>query len=274
MQRALQSVESSVARSAVLAARSGRWSAQCAVQPYFRVLGPYEGEEPAFYDPRAFFWVPLLQQAWREVRAEFEQYAAQHGEIPGHFVPDRVEIHGWKGVKLVTFGRPYRANLRAFPRTVAVLQAVPGLVSASINVLEPGTVLPVHHGDSDLCYRVHVGLIVPAGVEQCGIRVGDEQRGWEEGGVLVFNDARPHTVWNRSSKPRVILLCDVLKPQYARTPVRACAQVLATIALLYVQLRLPGSERLPAAVWRSAVRMAAAPFAAYLRLCGWVPRPA
>lgn len=239
--------------------------------PYFRLFGPYRGSEPAFYDPSRLPAVRSLQSHWREVRREFEEFCQTRRQLESHFVPDRVSLRGWKGVKLVTFGRPYRRNLAAFPKTVAALASVPGLVSASINVLEPGTMLPVHNGDSDLCYRLHLGLVVPAGVEQCGIQVGDERRGWEEGGLLVFNDACPHYVWNMSASSRVILLCDVLKEPYLDESRRRCAQVLATIALLYLQLRIPRSVQLPAAVWRAALRATTVPFSVYLQLFGWRP---
>lgn len=239
--------------------------------PYFRVYGEYQGSEPAFYDPRRVPAVDLLKRHWREVRREFEHFCEECGRPQPHFVPDRVVIRGWTGVKLVTFGRPYRGNLAAFPRTERILRSIPGLVSASINILEPGTIVPVHHGDSDLCYRVHLGLIVPAGVEQCGIQVGEERRGWEEGGVLVFNDACAHFVWNKSPAPRVILLCDVLKEPFIREPRRSCAAVLATIALLFLQFRVPWSRKLPPSAWGWALRAARVPFSVYLQLFGWEP---
>lgn len=275
MHAALRNESSHRGGSAPAAAleRSGvaAFSEQPRDELYFRVFGPYRGAEPEFYSAADFPWTALLEEHWREVRAEFEHYCKRHRSIPGHFVPDRVSIQGWKGVKLVTFRRPYRKNLRKFPQTVSLLESIPGLVSASINVLEPGTVLPVHNGDSNLCYRVHLGLSVPAGVELCGIQVGSERRGWEEGRVLVFNDAHPHFVWNNSSHPRVILLCDVLKPPYRHASARACAQVLATIALLYLQFRIPQSRHWPPWVWRLGLRAAAYPFVFYLGLFGWRP---
>lgn len=244
---------------------SRRWSEP----PYFRVFGDYTTRGPRFYPEEELPWTRLLQQEWRTIRREFEQFVQNGGEFERHFVPDRVEIRGWQGVKLLTARRPYRRALAAFPHTAAVLASIPNLVSASFSILEPGAVLPPHHGDTNLFYRAHLGLIVPGDVEVCGIEVGGERRGWREGEVLVFNDAQRHRVWNLSDRPRVILLCDVLKSEYGGASWKNCARILGTVALLYAQFRVPLLGRLPRPVVRCLHQAISAPFYAYLVLCGW-----
>ena len=56
-------------------------------------------------------------------------------------------------------------------------------------------------------------------MEQLGIRVGAEIRGWREGGSLVFDDTYEHEAWNETDETRVVLFLDVVRP--LRQPMRA-----------------------------------------------------
>ena len=115
---------------------------------------------------------------------------------------------------------------------------------------------------------MHLGLVVPGDVEECGIQVDTERRGWGEGEVLVFNDARKHFVWNHSDRPRVILVCDVMKPQYGGATPRLCGRVLGSIVVMFAQARLPALRRLPARLLRLLHAAASVPFQTYLALFG------
>lgn len=238
---------------------------------YFRVYGNYSGSGPRFYDPMTLPWTASLRRAYAGIRAELETYLNNGGAFDRHFVPDRVNIQGWRGIKLVTARRPYWKALRAFPYTASVLASIPDLVTASFSVLEPGAVLPQHCGDTNLFYRAHLGLMVPDSVDRCGIEVDGERRGWTEGQVLVFNDARRHHVWNFADRPRVILMCDVIKPEYGGGTNWNCAQVLGAVSLLYVQFRAPLLARLPH--WATGLlhQAASLPFWVYLAFKAWPP---
>ena len=53
---------------------------------------------------------------------------------------------------------------------------------------------------------MHLGLIIPEG--DLGLRSLEETRGWEEGGVFIFDDRLEHEAWNRTEEDRVVLLID------------------------------------------------------------------
>jgi len=69
-----------------------------------------------------------------------------------------------------------------------------------------------HVGHDPKNYRIHLGLIVPPG--DCGLRVGGEARGWAVGQVTMFDDTFIHEAWNRTTKPRVVLITDILNEKY------------------------------------------------------------
>jgi len=245
----------------------GDRSVRASEPAHYRIYGDYAGAEPAFYRPDDFPWVDTLRRNWTAIRREFEDYAYRQGHtLKPNFAPDPVPLTGWRGIPFFTCLRRYDENCRRFPETVAVLESIPNLVSAFINLLEPHSRLPPHHGDTNTVYRVHLGLIVPGGVEQCGMQVDAERVGWREGDVFVFNDARRHFVWNDSERDRVVLVCDVAKPQYGGATPRACAKVLGSIAITFLQTRLRPLRRLPPAALRGLHEAASLPFRVYLTL--------
>jgi aspartyl/asparaginyl beta-hydroxylase (cupin superfamily) len=56
----------------------------------------------------------------------------------------------------------------------------------------------------------HLPLMVP---EACALRVGNETREWKEGELLIFDDTIEHEAWNRSTRPRYVLLFDIWRPE-------------------------------------------------------------
>jgi beta-hydroxylase len=92
------------------------------------------------------------------------------------------------------------------------VQNIPGLKTAMFSIFEPGKHLPAHRGPYNGLLRLHLGLIVPEPREQVAIRIGNEICHWEEGRVLIFDDAFEHEAWNKTDKTRVVLFIDFVKP--------------------------------------------------------------
>ena len=213
---------------------------------YFRIYGDYHGAGPVFYPRQDCPWLPEVERHWRTVRAEFEEYHyRRRSPLQPTYVPDDVQIQGWRSVNLVTYRHFYRENCAAFPKTVQLLTAIPGLTSAFLNLLEPRSKLPVHNGDTNTTYRCHLPLIVPTGgIDKLGIEVGGERRGWREGEAFAFNEAFRHTVWNHTDHDRVVLVFDVLKPEYRDRTGAICGGVMAAMTLTMLETRIPSLRRL------------------------------
>jgi ornithine lipid ester-linked acyl 2-hydroxylase len=228
-----------------------------ALEPlYFRIYGDYDGPRPVFYPRPECPWLADVEGHWRIIREEFEEHHyRRRARLSASYVPDDVEVRGWRSVNFVTYRHWYRANCAAFPRTVALLRSIPGLTSAFINLLEPHARLPEHNGDTNTTYRCHLGLIIPpGGVERCGLEAGGERTGWEEGRAFAFNEAFRHRVWNDTDRDRVVLVFDVMKPAYRGRRRAICGAVLGAIALTTLETAVPPLRRLPAAARRGLHR--------------------
>lgn len=58
---------------------------------------------------------------------------------------------------------------------------------------------------------MHLGLRVPAG--GCAVfEIAGQQRAWEAGRVLVFDDSFEHQVWNNCTERRAVLQLVLVHP--------------------------------------------------------------
>lgn len=104
------------------------------------------------------------------------------------------------------------ANAAFFPRTLAVLERIPGFALAAFSRLGPGTCVHLHQdADDPPVFRCHLGIVVPP---SCTLEIGDDVRHHAPGRWLCFHGAAEHMARNRAVKDRVNLLVDVVRSAY------------------------------------------------------------
>lgn len=159
-----------------------------------------------FLETTAFPWIRTLEAGYPMIRAEYDALDPA-GLLPW---PERaVYNHGWTVFGLYAFGRRLDDGCARCPHLAALLEAIPGLTTAGFSVLAPGAHIRPHTGYTATVLRCHLGIDVPP---DCALRVGSETRTWQEGRCLVFDDTVEHEAWNRSDRPRVVLLLDFVRP--------------------------------------------------------------
>ena len=235
--------------------------------PFFPIYGDYTGDFPCFYDTSELSWARTLERAFPVIAAELEAYLARGGDVfRTNWDPYGFDVTGWKTMNFLTYGRRYHRNCREFPQTVRIIEAIPNVTSAFVNVLGPGTRIPAHCGDTNTTWRCHLGLIVPGGVDVCGIQVGDQRSGWTEGATIAICDAHRHLAWNDTDRDRVILIVDVMRPEYASRKDEICARVHAAIALTHLERRWGSLGRLRDPLLRAGHAVLAVAFRVWLLL--------
>jgi aspartate beta-hydroxylase len=75
--------------------------------------------------------------------------------------------------------------------------------------MSPNTHILPHCGPTNCRLRVHLGLIIPNGTR---IRVANEQKQWENGKLLIFDDSFEHEVWHEGTEYRLVLILDFWHP--------------------------------------------------------------
>lgn len=192
----------------------------------------YSGNEPAFYERDDFDWPKTIEKNYLVIKNELDQHLAANPRLDPKDKIQKVNNHGWwKTMPLMTWGVKFHRNRANFPQTIAILNQIPGLVSASFNLLDKHSEINAHVGATNAFVRVHLGLHIPGELPEVGFNVKGIERSWEEGKVLIFCDAHEHSGWNHSNQDRYILLLDIIKPEYLHKKNWICANVLAILSL-------------------------------------------
>lgn len=194
-----------------------------------------------FFEAAEFEWATAVEAAFPEVRAEmlaaleqgrgFAPYVNHPEGSPAARVWQGINRNAnWSTLHLYRHGQPVPENLARCPRTAALLESidlhrVPGYgPEVMFSVLRPRTRIPAHYGSVNGRLIVHLPLIVPP---DCGaLRCDDEQRGWEEGKLMIFDDSFEHEAWNDSDETRVVLIFDTWRPDLSGPEREAFSAIL------------------------------------------------
>ncbi|MGK6325242.1 aspartyl/asparaginyl beta-hydroxylase domain-containing protein [Sphingomonas sp. DT-51] len=191
-------------------------------------------------DPAVLPWIEQLRANWLAIQAEYDALATERDVIPplGQIAAYHRRIapdDKWRSFFFEAHGYEVVANKAKCPNTAAMLDDIPDLVTAFFSVMDAGTHVPRHKGFSKALLNIHLGLRVPAGVEECRIEVENQTRGWANGEILMFDESFPHEVWNDSDKSRAILFIQVLRPMKASGRLLAHAIIKFMNLTKYVQ---------------------------------------
>ena len=203
--------------------------------------GAFKGSEPFFFDTNDFQWVKEIESKWHVIYEELMTLVKEHESslLP---YPNRemtTKLNKWKTFGFMFWTIKSRSNCKKCPETWKLLKTIPNLLAGSFSLLEAGTTIKPHQGDTNAIVRCHLGLKIPAPAPQCAFRVGNETRGWNEGKFLMFCDAHTHTAWNNSNEKRYIMILDVMRPEYAAQKKTICSRVLAAI---YIEIAYQRSQ--------------------------------
>ncbi|MFZ2029508.1 MAG: aspartyl/asparaginyl beta-hydroxylase domain-containing protein [Vitreimonas sp.] len=181
-----------------------------------------------FYDVSSFPWAEAVQSKTAIIREELMRALQTRGES---FVPYINKTEGapvnqwgelnhskrWSALHLWANGERVEENLSLCPETAKVLALADqahiagNCPNAMFSALAPHTHIPPHYGETNARLVAHLPLVVP---ERCGgIRVGFQQREWQVGELLIFDDSIEHEAWNDSDELRVVLIFDVWNPE-------------------------------------------------------------
>ena len=208
--------------------------------------GYYVPELPQvqFFDPADFDWVPTLEAAAAAIKQEitallaagtdgFRPYMQTHTDQPRADVNRLLDNIDWSALFLCENGTISDDIVARCPRTWTAVQAAPlphivNSPTVMFSLLRAGARIAPHTGTHNARLICHLPLIVPP---NCGFRVGNDVRPWEEGKLLIFDDTIEHEAWNDSSEDRVVLIFDIWRPELSAREREEIAAFFADPAL-------------------------------------------
>ena len=161
---------------------------------------------------------PQLQkitEQWQMIADEVKQLVAQ-GHVKASDKYDDVGFNsffrtGWKRFYLTWYGEVLPSAKALCPKTVALLQSVPGINGAMFAMLPKSARLVRHRDPYAGSVRYHLGLMTP-NAEQCCLYVDGVRYYWRDGEAVMFDETFIHYAENQTDMDRIILFCDVDRP--------------------------------------------------------------
>lgn len=182
--------------------------------------------EREFHDRELFPWLPLLEAATADIKAECEALLQDRAARAEPYIQyaDDMPVRQWQPLNYsldwtafhLTYGsQVIHENADRCPKTMAVLAQIdqPQIAGRSPNamfsLLKPRTRIPPHTGIANTRLVCHLPLVVPP---NCWFRVGAERREWRVGEAFVFDDTIEHEAANDSDEPRIVFIIDAWHP--------------------------------------------------------------
>ncbi|XP_069710277.1 aspartyl/asparaginyl beta-hydroxylase isoform X4 [Phaenicophaeus curvirostris] len=160
--------------------------------------------------------VKSLEKNWKLIRDEGLAVMDKERSL---FLPEDENLRekgDWSQFTLWQQGRKNEKACRSVPKTCTLLERFPEATGCrrgqiKYSIMHPGTHVWPHTGPTNCRLRMHLGLVIPK--EGCRIRCAEENRTWEEGKVLIFDDSFEHEVWQDAENYRLIFIVDVWHPE-------------------------------------------------------------
>ncbi|KAM6281192.1 aspartyl/asparaginyl beta-hydroxylase isoform 2-T2 [Porphyrio hochstetteri] len=160
--------------------------------------------------------VKSLEKNWKLIRDEGLAVMDKKSSL---FLPEDENLRekgDWSQFTLWQQGRKNENACQSVPKTCALLERFPEATGCrrgqiKYSIMHPGTHVWPHTGPTNCRLRMHLGLVIPN--EGCRIRCAQENRTWEEGKVLIFDDSFEHEVWQDAENYRLIFIVDVWHPE-------------------------------------------------------------
>jgi len=213
---------------------------------YFIHESNYYGHQPAYYDRSFFPQAALLEENWMMIKEEMLGAEDLTLSSPAYNPNQAKGADKWKMIIFYNYLWKKEKNCKKYPQTYLLLKQIKGLTFAALNLLEPGGDVNPHHGDTNTTVRCHLGIDIPAPLPVCGLEVNSEQRGWQNGKTVLFNDAHLHRAWNHSGHNRYVFVVDIIRPEYYNQRHWICAGVLGALSVKTIQSKFPLANSVPA----------------------------
>ena len=90
-----------------------------------------------------------------------------------------------------------------------ILSLFPEISNLHISIFYPGNTIVNNVSPSRAFHRYHYGLSVPSG--DIGLKINGHDVKWEERKGFTWDDTLPHSAWNHTLQPRIIIFADIFR---------------------------------------------------------------
>jgi beta-hydroxylase len=158
-----------------------------------------------FLDPKVFQFLKTIQDGFSTILDEYNTVQTKGVPWPELFIYNK----GWDVIGLKYQGK-HREFRDMFPKTCEIFDSVktPGIPTYGFSIMRPGCEIKPHKGYTELQGPVLRGHLCLTTNPDSRLVVNDEERNWEVGEFLIFDDLNLHAAYNRGTTDRVVVLFD------------------------------------------------------------------
>jgi aspartyl/asparaginyl beta-hydroxylase (cupin superfamily) len=169
------------------------------------------------YDVNKFVFKDQIDNLIPQLKEEFLSVnGLDTAGIPlySEYIGNSLDPHGkWKMLVIKIMGEWEDKNAIKYPVLTNLVKSFGDVCrGAGYSVLDAGGAVPMHtdteegHENYVIC---HVPLIIPEG--DIGFQEGEVKCTWIEGSCFLLDVEVPHSIWNNTQQPRIVLLLELLK---------------------------------------------------------------
>jgi len=104
----------------------------------------------------------------------------------------------------------WAASSEHLPTLKRIASFFPDITVMHVSIFHPGSTIIEHSSPSRAVHRYHYGLKIPK--NDVGLKIGGKDIQWIEKEGFIWDDTIPHSVWNHTSEPRIVIFADILRP--------------------------------------------------------------
>ena len=164
--------------------------------------------------------IKLLEDNYKAIREEYLQVLLEKAPENYKFTDHEKSLHkgDWEWYSYISKGTKNQNFINNFPFTNSLLDKITDIGEIMYDLpfsytffsrLSPLSSIAPHYGPCNIRLRIHLGIDIP---QNCFIKVANQERYWEEGKCIIFDDTYSHEVKNESTNFRTILLLDIWHP--------------------------------------------------------------
>jgi aspartyl/asparaginyl beta-hydroxylase (cupin superfamily) len=166
------------------------------------------------YDNAKFLLKKAIDSNYDSFKQEFINNHPNISDAPLYDTGKELDIHKkWKMIPIKMMGEWEYNNKIQHPILSKFLESFgDSCRSAGYSILDPTGVVTTHTDTEENHERymiIHFPLIVPPG--DVGFYENDIAGTWSEGDSFILDVESPHSIWNNTDNPRVVILIEMLK---------------------------------------------------------------
>ena len=217
----------------------------------------YEGTEPFFFPVQEIETAQFLEHNYKtlldELKILWEHNGVDAPDAFGNydsFDDKQFPPRSWQKMVFKVWGLKNKRNCERFPATASLMEKFPAVSSCFVTKTSPHSIIKPHCGETNAHVRIHLGLHVPeAPASVCGMEVGNQTTGWQNGKTFAFLDGHNHHVWNNSDADRYVLIVDLIRPEFSGRRNFIYARVIVSQMFFYFTslMKIPKLHLVPSA---------------------------